>query len=156
MYLADTNILLRFLLPNDPAYPTIRQAVRTLKTQGEQIVTTSQNIVEFWNVCTRPTTARGGLGLSIEATERRVRLLERHFRVFSDNSSTYEQWKTLVLAHHVRGVQVHDARIVAAMLVSGVDNILTTNVRISSVILVSMSLHPKTLFSGISFCEVTF
>jgi predicted nucleic acid-binding protein len=104
MYLADTNILLRFLLPNDPAYPTIRQAVRTLKTQGEQIVTTSQNIVEFWNVCTRPTTARGGLGLSIEATERRVRLLERHFRVFSDNSSTYEQWKALVLAHHVRGV----------------------------------------------------
>jgi hypothetical protein len=26
MYLADTNILLRFLLRNDPAYPTIRQA----------------------------------------------------------------------------------------------------------------------------------
>lgn len=33
MYLADTNILLRFLLHNDPAYPTIRQAVRILKTQ---------------------------------------------------------------------------------------------------------------------------
>ncbi len=34
MYLADTNILLRFLLRNDPAYPAIRQAVRTLKTRG--------------------------------------------------------------------------------------------------------------------------
>ena len=31
MYLADTNILLRFLLLNDPAYPAIRQAVRSLK-----------------------------------------------------------------------------------------------------------------------------
>lgn len=77
---------------------------------------------------TRPTTARGGLGLSIEATERRVRLLERHFRVLPDNSTTYQQWKALVLAHHVRGVQVPDARIVAAMLGSGVASILTTNV----------------------------
>jgi predicted nucleic acid-binding protein len=81
MYLADTNILLRFLLRNDPAYPAIRQAVRNLKTRREQLITTPQNIAEFWNVCTRPTTARGGLGLSIEATERRVRLLERHFRI---------------------------------------------------------------------------
>jgi predicted nucleic-acid-binding protein len=45
MYLADTNILLRFLLANDPAYPTIPQAVRILKIQREQIVTTSQKIL---------------------------------------------------------------------------------------------------------------
>lgn len=119
MYLVDTNILLRFLLRNDPAYPTIRQAVRILKTRPEHLITTSQNIVEFWNVCTRPPAVRGGLGLSIEATERRVRLLERHFRVLPDNSATYQQWKALVLAHQVRGVQVHDARIVATMMVSG-------------------------------------
>jgi predicted nucleic acid-binding protein len=89
MYLADTNILLRFLLRNDPTYPAIRQAVRNLKTRREQLVTTPQNIAEFWNVCTRPTTARGGLGLSIEATERRVRLLERHFHVLPDSPGIY-------------------------------------------------------------------
>lgn len=59
MYLVDTNILLRFLLNKDPAYPAIRQAVRTLKARREQVVTTPQNIAEFWNVCTRPTTAPG-------------------------------------------------------------------------------------------------
>jgi predicted nucleic acid-binding protein len=128
MYLADTNILLRFLLRNDPAYQTIRQAVRMLKTQREQVVTTSQNIVEFWNVCTRPTTARGGLGLSVEATDRRLRLLERHFPVLPHSSGMHEQWKTLVLAHNVRGVQVYDARIVAAMIGAGIASILTTNV----------------------------
>jgi len=128
MYLADTNILLRFLLRNDPAYPAIRQAVRTLKTRREQLVTTPQNIAEFWNVCTRPTAARGGLGLSIEATERRVRLLERHFRVLPDSPGIYQEWKALVLAHSVMGVQVHDARIVAAMKVHGVTHILTINV----------------------------
>jgi predicted nucleic acid-binding protein len=73
MYLADTNILLRFLLINDPAYQAIGQAVRTLKARGEQIVTTPQNMAEFWNVCTRPITVRGGLGLTVEATEMRPR-----------------------------------------------------------------------------------
>ena len=129
MYLADTNILLRFLLRNDPAYPSIRNAVRTLKTRGEQIVTTPQNIAEFWNVCTRPVTVRGGLGLSVEATEMRLRLLERHFPVLPDSPFVYERWKTLVLVHKVIGVNVHDARLAAAMLVHGVTHILTANVR---------------------------
>ena len=47
MYLADTYILLRFLLRNDPSYQSIRQAVRILKTRREQLVTTPQNIAEF-------------------------------------------------------------------------------------------------------------
>ena len=129
MYLADTNILLRFLLLNDPAYPAIRQAVRILKARGEQIVATPQNMAEFWNVCTRPITVRGGLGLSVAATEMRLRLLERHFPVLPDSPAFYEEWKTLVLAHKVRGVNVHDARLVAAMMIQGVSHILTANVK---------------------------
>ncbi len=129
MYLVDTNILLRFLLRNDPAYQTIRQAVRILKTRRERVVTTPQNMVEFWNVCTRPNSERGGLGLSIEATERRLRLLERHFPVLPDDAAVYREWKTLVLTYRVMGKQVHDARLVAAMTVHGLTRVLTWNVR---------------------------
>ena len=129
MYLADTNILLRFLLRKDPAYPAIRHAVRSLKARGEQIVITSQSMAEFWNVCTRPSTARGGLGLSVEATEMRLRLLERHFPVLPDSPVVYERWKELVLAHKVIGVNVHDAHLVAAMIVHDVTHILTANVK---------------------------
>ncbi|MDX6288577.1 MAG: hypothetical protein QOH42_376 [Blastocatellia bacterium] len=129
MYLADTNILIRFLLRNDPAYPAIRQAVRTLKTRGEQIITTPQNMAEFWNVCTRPMTLRGGLGLSVDATEMRLRLLERHFPVLPDNPAVYESWKALVITHGVSGVNVHDARLVAAMMVHGITHILSANVK---------------------------
>jgi predicted nucleic acid-binding protein len=128
MYLVDTNILLRFLLPNDPAYSVIRRAVGILKTRRERVVTTSQNIAEFWNVCTRPPTARGGLGLTVEATERRLRLLERHFHLLPDHPEIYNHWKLLVTTHNVIGVQVHDARLVAAMIANGVTHILTVNV----------------------------
>jgi predicted nucleic acid-binding protein len=83
-------------------------------------------MAEFWNVCTRPTTARGGLGLSVEATEMR---LERHFPVLPDSPSVYERWKLLVVAHRVFGVNVHDARLVATMVVHGVTHILTANVK---------------------------
>jgi predicted nucleic acid-binding protein len=129
MYLADTNILLRFLLRNDPDYHAIRRAVRILKSRREQLVTTPQNIIEFWNVCTRPATARGGLDLSTEATERRVPLLERHFRILPDTPALYAEWKALVLTHKVMGVQVYDARLVAAMRTHGVTRILTSNVK---------------------------
>jgi predicted nucleic acid-binding protein len=86
-------------------------------------------MAESWNVCTRPITVRGGLGLTVEATEMRLRLLERHFPVLPDNPAIYEKWKELVLAHNVRGVNVHDARLVAAMMIHGVTNILTANTK---------------------------
>ena len=65
----------------------------------------------------------------MEATDMRLRLLERHFPVLPDSPVVYERWKELVLAHKVIGVNVHDARLVAAMIVHGVTHILTANVK---------------------------
>ena len=65
----------------------------------------------------------------METTEMRLRLLERHFPVLQDSPAVYEKWKTLVVTHKVVGVNVHDARLVAAMKVHGVAHILTANVR---------------------------
>ena len=65
-YLVDTNILLRIRHNAAPEYLVIRGALRQLLIQGDTLCFTSQNLVEFWNVSTRPATARGGLGLTIE------------------------------------------------------------------------------------------
>lgn len=91
------------------------------------LAVTSQNLVEFWNVCTRPASARGGYGLSIDATERRLRVLERLFTILPDASTTHAEWKRLVVEYGVKGVQVHDARIVAMMNVHGLTGVLTLN-----------------------------
>ena len=67
IYLVDTNVLLRFLHQTDPHYPVAVNAVDTLKASGNLLYTTFQNLIEFWNVSTRPTT-RNGFGLSIQQT----------------------------------------------------------------------------------------
>ncbi len=41
-------------------------------------------------------------------------------RLAGDSVAVYEHWRQLVRDYRVKGVQVHDARLVAAMLVHGV------------------------------------
>lgn len=126
-YMADTNVLLRFISPSDPNHILVRDAIYSLLLQGEEICYTSQNLAEFWNVCTRPTTARSGFGLSIEQTNRRAQVIERYFTFLPDSEAIHSEWRRLVVDYRVSGVKVHDARIVASMYVYGVTYIITFN-----------------------------
>lgn len=51
-YMADTNILLRFVAPTDPNHTLVCDAIYSLLKNGVQVCYTSQNLAEFWNVCT--------------------------------------------------------------------------------------------------------
>jgi len=84
-------------------------------------------LVEFWNVCTRPITSRGGLGLSLQVVERKARLIERRFRLLTESFATHQEWRRLVATHSVQGVQVHDAMLVAVMKVHSITHLLTFN-----------------------------
>ena len=46
-----------------------------------------------------------------------------------DSLAVHEEWRRLLVTHGVSGVQVHDARLAAAMRVHGVKRILTFNDR---------------------------
>jgi len=46
-------------------------------------------------------------------------------RLLPEAPETFRIWRNLVLRHRVSGIQVHDARIVAAMIVHRVESILT-------------------------------
>jgi predicted nucleic acid-binding protein len=125
--LADTGILLRLLERTDPQHALIRQAVRALRTRGDALVTWPQNVAEFWNVSTRPATARGGFGLTVQEADRRVLIVERVCPVLPDSPSAFGLWRQLVVQHAVMGVQVHDARLVAWMQAHGLTHVLTLN-----------------------------
>jgi predicted nucleic acid-binding protein len=126
VYLVDTNVLLRFADRTHALHPVTRSAVRQLRHDGHRLQVTAQNCVEFWNVATRPTT-RNGFGLTTFDTGHLLRLIERLFPLLPDTPAFYPEWRRLVVAFNVAGVQVHDARLVAAMHVHAVTHILTFN-----------------------------
>lgn len=125
-YLIDTNILLRISKQDDPNHTLIQVALRALTKRGLALYYTAQNISEFWNVCTRPT-RHNGFGLSIPETDARVQAIERVMVLLPDNEQIYHVWRQLVARNSVSGVQVHDARLAAAMLVHSLTHILTLN-----------------------------
>jgi hypothetical protein len=125
--LVDTGILLRLFVPADPACPLIRTSIRRLRGEGVPLRTTFQNIAEFWNVSTRPFSARGGYGLASSVVEARLRFIERLFPVVSESLGSFRVWKDLVARHGLQGVSVHDARLVAIMLCEQHVQMLTLN-----------------------------
>ncbi|MBH8565503.1 PIN domain-containing protein [Nostoc sp. CENA67] len=143
LFMADTNILLRFVSPSDPNHILVRDAIYSLLQRGEEICYTSQILGEFWNVCTRPTTARSGFGLSIEETDQRAQVIKRYFNFLPDSAAVHTQWRRLVVDYRVSGVKVHDTRLVAAMLVHGLTHILTFNDSDFARYLEITGVHPK-------------
>ena len=109
-YLADTNVILRFVNRHDPLHSTMRGAIRKLRSDGHQICVVPQNCVEFWNVATRPA-ARNGYGLHVTDANSALRLIERLFVVLPEQPAIYLAWRSLVVQFGVAGVQVHDARL---------------------------------------------
>jgi predicted nucleic acid-binding protein len=125
--LVDTGILIRALVPADRDHKVVTRCITLLREHGDELLTMPQNMAEFWNVCTRPLEARGGLGMSIEETAERLRILERIFRVTATPPAVDRTWRRLVAAYKVRGAKVHDVRLVASMIVSEIDGIVTLN-----------------------------
>ena len=88
--LIDTGILLRLVIPADALHSEVRRSIKVLRSRGERIMTLTQNISEFWNVCTRPATVRGGYGFTIDETARKVKLLERLIAIKPDSDAAYQ------------------------------------------------------------------
>lgn len=102
-------------------------ATSILLKQGEKLYIAPQNLIEFWNVCTR-LKDKNGLGYAIAETKAEVEKLKVMFPLLPDTIAIYTEWERLVSTYEVKGVNVHDARLVAAMLVHGLTHILTFNV----------------------------
>src|ERR1700722_7765228 len=124
--LVDTNILLSEARRSDPHYEVVSVALARLALEGTDLHYTLQNIAELWNAMTRPAD-RNGFGLSAAEAETEVRAIEAGMSLLSDNEAVYQEWRRIVVRHSVSGVQVHDARLVAAMRTHGVKHILTLN-----------------------------
>jgi len=125
-YLVDTNVLLRIIQVNHSMHADAIRAAATLADQGHELFVIGQNLIEFWAVATRPESSNG-LALSIADTAAHLTTFQQTFTILPDTPEIFLEWQRLVEAHSVSGRQVHDARLVAAMLAHEVTHLLTFN-----------------------------
>jgi predicted nucleic acid-binding protein len=140
--LVDTNILLRVARRSDPQHKLVDAALAKLALEGTTLHYTHQNIAELWNAMTRPL-ASNGFGLTVDEAERQVRVIEAGMSFLPDNEALYREWRLLIVRYAVSGVQVYDARLAAAMLVHGINHIMTLNVADFSRYSGLTPVHPK-------------
>jgi predicted nucleic acid-binding protein len=123
--LVDTNVLLRLMQPHSPHSPIAEHPLNALRRRKEELCVVSQNLIEFWVVATRPM-AENGLGLTVEAAHGEASTIRRIFRLLPE-LPLHAEWERLVNSHRVSGKSSHDARLVAAMKIHGIQSILTFN-----------------------------
>ena len=127
-YLLDTNVILRWVQPNDPWYRLTEIAVSRLIDSGSSLFYTSQNLGEFWNILTRPT-ERNGYGFTPTKANVEVDRVETEFQLLPDTIQVHHEWRRMLVTYAISGVQVQDARLVASIRVHSVGRILTFNPR---------------------------
>jgi len=146
--LLDTNMLTRAAHPGHPLHQDALAALDALRQRGEELCIVPQNLYEFWVVATRPVTANG-MGMSPAQAEAELSSLKTLFRFLNDSPRIYTEWERVVTQYAVSGKPAHDARLVAAMLVHGLMQLLTFNVddfvRFSTITVLSPRglLHPQ-------------
>ncbi len=126
--LVDSSAVLRYIAVDEPRHQEVVSKVASLLASGNLLAITPQVARECWSVMTRP---RGvnGLGLSPEEATNLMVPVENTFTILDDVPGIFTEWKRLVRVHRVSGKQVHDANHVAAMMIHGLDGILTLDER---------------------------
>jgi len=125
-YLLYTNILMRMSDSTSPVHLLAGQATATLLQKRDRIFITSQNLVEFWVVATRPLEVNG-FGWTVEQTLAEIRQILNQFPQLEETPQIFDHWLNLVTTYQLQGKRVHDARLVAVMLAHGVTHLLTFN-----------------------------
>lgn len=122
----DTNVL---LAATDQARPEHHDAVATLSTwpaSGLTLYTSGQILREYLAVATRPVQSNG-LGMAREEALANVRALRTRLNLLAEDVKVSDRLLELLVDVPCVGKRVHDANIVATMLVHGVGTVVTMN-----------------------------
>lgn len=126
-YLVDTNILLRLVQKNSPMHFDTQRAILMLKRQGKLLYIIPQNLIEFCAVATRPINSND-LGLSTAQAVEETDKIKKIFILHLDTPTIFGEWESLIVKYQVMGKNVHDARLVAAMITHQITHLLTFNI----------------------------
>lgn len=123
----DTNVLLAATDEARPEHHAATAALDGWPAGGLVLYTSGQILREYLAVATRPLD-RNGLGLGQEAATGNVRALRTRLTALPEDLKVVDRLLELLDTVECTGAQIHDANIVATMLVHGIDTVVTRNV----------------------------
>ena len=122
----DTNVL---LAATDEGRAEHRDALRVVNDWAAghtDLCTSGQILREYLAVATRPA-EKNGLGLDLPDALGNVRAIRGRTTLLAENSKVADRLLGLLADVDCRGRQVHDANVVATMLVHGIGTVVTMN-----------------------------
>jgi predicted nucleic acid-binding protein len=122
----DTNVLLRLADAQSSEHAIAEAAIEYLIAHRQSAFISTQVLVEFWAVATRPESANG-LGWSTKTTAEAIHGLRDQFPLLNETPDILDRWLELVDHFQVAGKRTHDARLAALLLAHGIRQLLTFN-----------------------------
>ena len=125
-WFVDTNVLVYATNARSPWQRDAEALLSLARQRGIEIVISTQIVREYLAITTRPDAGRVDKSAVRDALDN-VRTFQSNLRVIQDDPAISARLLELIEDYEVVGKQVHDANIVACMLIHGVRSLLTFN-----------------------------
>jgi len=122
----DANVLVYSRVTAAPFHQKAVDAFDALTATGSELWISRQIVREFLTTVTRPQSFLQPMPIAKAIVD--VRIIESTTSVADETSLVTQKLLTLLAAIPCGGKQIHDANLVATMLVNGIPNLLTHNV----------------------------
>ena len=122
----DTNVLLAATDESRAQHDQALRIVNDWPGRGTTLYTSGQIMREYLAVATRPT-EKNGLGMTLADALANVRAFRARTSLLAEDGKVADRLLTLLDDIACGGQQIHDANVVATMLVHGIDTIVTIN-----------------------------
>jgi predicted nucleic acid-binding protein len=122
----DTNVLVYASISQSPLHAVARTKLQSLHTAGAPLWVSRQVLRKYLAVVTRPQLFAKPLSLPDAVKD--IQLFEQQFRVADEDARVTTQLLLLLSTVASHSKQIHDANLVATMLVYGIPSLLTHNV----------------------------
>jgi predicted nucleic acid-binding protein len=121
----DTNVLIYANVEESPFHIEALKTIKRLHRNGSEMWLSRQVLREYLSVLSRPQSYSQPKNVATLAE--RILFFEQNFRIADDTNEVTVCLLRIMTEIQVGGKQVHDANIVATMLVNNVSTIVTHN-----------------------------
>ena len=122
----DTNVLLAATDEGRAEHHDALKVLNDWAAMHTELCTSGQVLREYLSVATRPR-VQNGLGLNTPDALGNVRAIRARTTLLAEDSKVADRLLGLLADVECRGKQVHDANLVATMLVHGIGAVVTIN-----------------------------